>query len=540
MRTNLPVTGRELPLADARTIVSTTDLQGRITYANPYFVEISGFELSELIGAPQNIVRHPDMPAEAFADLWAAIKQGDPWTGIVKNRCKNGDHYWVKANVTPIVEDGKAVGYMSVRTKPSREEVSSAAGLYEQMRRGDCPFRLASGKLVRRGWRGRVDALCRPSLQARSTLMCGTILAASLLLAARGGSSWEIGVSLVPGLLSILLWVGIQAQMLAPLRRGTSLAMKLAGGDMTSQRGDIPDNEAGRLLAGLHQVSINLQSVIGDVRANFDHMRLAAGELAQGNLDLSGRTESQASSLEETAASMEELSRSVEDNSRHLAQADQLADQAVGVAGEGSAAVGRMLASMDSVSASSREILEIIGLIEGIAFQTNILALNAAVEAARAGEHGRGFAVVANEVRNLAARCSTSAKEVAQRVHASIENVDASMALSRTVDEQVHAVAASIGSVKQVMAEISRAAQEQALGIGQVNAAVAQLDDLTQQNAALVEEAAAATSSVATQTDGIADALAVFKLAASRAAPPARPLASAGRLASHAASLALG
>lgn len=512
MRTNLPVTNREVRLADGKTIVSTTDLKGRITYANPYFVEISGFTLDELIGAPQNIVRHPDMPSEAFADLWRSIRAGEPWTGLIKNRCKNGDFYWVRANVTPVFEHGKAVGYLSVRTKPAAAEVAAAEALYARMRGVGGGLRLARGKPVRTGWRGRLDAWLRFGLGARMSLMCGVLLAVSALQAAGVGGGWHTLLAAVPAVLAVLMWLTVQRGILAPLRRATQLGMRLAGGDLTAQRDAAADDEVGALLAALTQVGINLQSVIGDIRSNFEQMQFGTSEIARGNMDLSGRTESQASSLEQTAASMEELSRSVEDNSQALARAGALSGRAAEAAERGSASVDQMLASMDAVTSSSRQVLDIVGIIEAIAFQTNILALNAAVEAARAGEHGRGFAVVASEVRGLAGRCSASAKDVAQLVQASIGNADAGVRTSQAVGEQVREIAAVIGDVKQMMEGISVAASEQARGIAQVNAAVAHLDGLTQQNAALVEEAAAATASVVDQADSIADALAMFKV----------------------------
>lgn len=523
MRTNLPVTNHEVQLIDGKTIVSTTDLKGRITYANPYFVEISGFERAELIGAPQNIVRHPDMPEEAFADLWGTIKSGNPWTGLVKNRCKNGDYYWVKANVTPVVENGNPVGYMSVRTKPTREEIAAATALYARMRGGTCDVRLANGRVVRQGIGGRLRAWAHPGLSARMSLLCGATLAASLVQALLSVPGWHAALAGLPAVLAVLTWLTVRRGVLAPLRRATRMGMRLAGGDLAPERGDVPDNEVGALIAALRQVSINLQSVIGDIRSNFEQVQTAATEIAKGNMDLSSRTESQASNLEQTAASMEELSRSIEDNTQSLAQANVLSGQAEGAAQRGSASVHEMLVSMDGVAGSSRQILDIVGMIESIAFQTNILALNAAVEAARAGDQGRGFAVVANEVRALAGRCSASAKDVAQLVRVSIDNVDAGVRTSHTVGEQVREIAAAIGNVREVVDSISTAAREQARGIAQVNAAVAHLDGLTQQNAALVEQAAATTASAVEQADGIADALAVFKITGPAAAHAPAP-----------------
>lgn len=516
-------------LAAERTIVSTTDLKGRITYANPYFVEVSGFGLDEIIGAPQNIVRHPDMPEEAFADLWATIKRGRPWTGMVKNRCKNGDFYWVMANVTPVLENGQPVGYMSVRTRPSRQEVAAAERLYQAMRDKRADVVLRQGQLVRTGLRGRLDALARMRIATQATLLAAVSTGGAVALAAGAGSAWQVGLAALVGLSGLLSWLLVQRRILRPLRGATEASLRLAGGDMGAQHCPASDSEMGRLVSALRQVGINLRSVIGDVRTNFGQMRIATAEIAQGNMDLSGRTETQASNLQETAASVEQLSRSVEDNTQHLVKASALAGKAVDTAAQGQASVDAMLASMDAVASSSRQILDIIGIIESIAFQTNILALNAAVEAARAGEQGRGFAVVASEVRNLAARCSASAKDVAQLVNTSIGKVDEGVRISRVVGDQVHQVTAAIGDVRQTMHDIAIAAQEQTRGIAQVNAAVARLDGLTQQNAALVEQAAAATSSLAEQTNGIADALAVFKLEDASAAAPGQRVAPQAR-----------
>jgi aerotaxis receptor len=546
MRLNMPITTTCYNISDKETIVSTTDLQGNITYANPYFVEVSGFTLDELIGSPQNIVRHPDMPVEAFADLWHTIGQGLPWSGMVKNRCKNGDYYWVVANVTPIVEDGKAVGFMSVRTKPSQVQVDAAARLYASFKAGN-PQRLAllHGAPTRTDLWTRLRRRARVSIGTRIaasvTLMVGTLAALGLTLTfplADAGVRQALQcLTLLAVLVGVHFWYMLAASVLAPLRAALAASRIMAGGDLTGTIPSTRDDEVGQLLRVLSQLRVNLRSIVGDVRSNSHQIGISTREIATGNMDLSGRTESQASALEETASSMEELASTVLQNAGNAEQARRMADDAAQVAGVGDHVVTEVIDTMAAISAASKKIIDIIGIIEGIAFQTNILALNAAVEAARAGEQGRGFAVVAAEVRNLAQRSATAAKEIKQLIDVSIEKVDAGSVLAARAGTTMQEIIVSVGKVNQVMGEISEASREQSAGIAQVNDAVTQMDEVTQQNAALVEQAAAAAASLNEQADNLNAALRVFKLdSRARQAP-------AGTRTSHAQSapqLALG
>jgi methyl-accepting chemotaxis protein len=305
----------------------------------------------------------------------------------------------------------------------------------------------------------------------------------------------------------------ITRSITGPLKFAVSVAQKVAGGELTSQVKVEGKDETSELLQALKDMNDSLVTTVGQVRASTDTITTASHEIASGNADLSARTESQASSLEETASSMEELTSTVKQNADNARQANQLAVSASSIAEKGGSVVSQVVDTMGSIKESSARIVDIIGVIDGIAFQTNILALNAAVEAARAGEQGRGFAVVASEVRNLAQRSAGAAKEIKALIDDSVQKVDTG---GRLVDEAGQTMGLIVTSIKQVadiMGEITAATLEQSHGIEEVNQAITQMDEMTQQNAALVEEAAAAAESMQEQADKLASAVAIFKLA---------------------------
>ncbi|WP_374046110.1 methyl-accepting chemotaxis protein [Massilia sp. R2A-15] len=326
---------------------------------------------------------------------------------------------------------------------------------------------------------------------------------------------------------SWLLTVGITR----PIRQAVELAETVAGGDLTRTIGASGKDETAALLRALGHMNDSLVKIVSEVRGGTDAIATASGEISAGNHDLSARTEQQASSLEETAASMEELTSTVKQNADNARQANQLSITASDYAAQGGAVVGQVIVTMGSINESARKIVDIIGVIDGIAFQTNILALNAAVEAARAGEQGRGFAVVASEVRTLAQRSAAAAKEIKTLIGDSVEKVDAGAKLVDQAGATMDQVVSSIRRVTDIVSEIALASQEQTDGIEQVNQAIGQMDQVTQQNAALVEESAAAAESMQEQAGKLAQVVGVFKLDRStgktepmlRAAAPARP-----------------
>jgi methyl-accepting chemotaxis protein len=893
MRMNTPVTNVEYELREDSAIVSKTDIRGVITYVNADFIEASGYTEKELIGQPHNLVRHPDMPEEAFADLWNTLKQGKPWTGIVKNRRKNGDHYWVVANATPIYENGSLVGYMSARSKPSREIIEAHAAAYRLFKEGkQGKLYVKEGKAVKDSPLQKLNVLARMTVRARLLALIGFM---SVLLAVVGttgllgmrntmddadatfehstkplisvfritdlinnnnillmdsmlgrgadaikenlgeyaknsaeidrligtlkkdgqgnggkaqleqfaaayaasvksgyglevealragdtkeaarldagptakldeqfkatadklvnyyigsqeaadrdaeasfGMEWKTLLAVIVGGIVLAFAIGLalirtivnslafaatqlseiaqgryfnkidvarddeigklmyamksmqirmgfevsdakrtaneamrvkvaldnvgtsvmiadknrniiylnksvnemlskvegdlrkvmpnfsvadlmgsnmdvfhktpahQQQLLANLNGTYRTEIKVAGhtfalaacsvvndegerlgsaiewkdrtaevaveqeiagivraaaeGDF-SQRINLDDKEGffkqiGEGMNGLMQTSATsldevvrvlgalakgdltetitneyhgtfgqlkddsnttveqLTEVISRIKEAADTINTASKEIASGNTDLSQRTEEQASSLEETAASMEELTSTVKQNAENAKQANQLAAGASDIALRGGEVVGKVVQTMSSISESSKKIVDIISVIDGIAFQTNILALNAAVEAARAGEQGRGFAVVASEVRNLAQRSAAAAKEIKTLINDSVDKVAVGTDLADKAGKTMDEVVNSVRRVTDIMAEISAASVEQSSGIEQVNQAITQMDDVTQQNAALVEQAAAAAESLEEQAQELSKLISTFRL----------------------------
>jgi methyl-accepting chemotaxis protein len=333
-------------------------------------------------------------------------------------------------------------------------------------------------------------------------------------------------VALVIGVVAAL---AITRSITGPVQRASAAVSAVAGGDLTQRLHSSSRDELGQLLSNLDDMTQNLARMVAGVRQGCDQLNVAAAEIAQGNADLSARTESQASSLEETAASVEQMAAQIKANADNARQADQLANHASEVAGAGGVAVGEVVTTMDAISASSRKISDIIGTIDGIAFQTNILALNAAVEAARAGEQGRGFAVVAGEVRLLAQRSAEAAKEIKSLIGDSVSKVESGSTQVLAARETIGQMVNEVRKVTDLVGEITVSSREQSEGVGQINAAVSQLDQATQQNAALVEQTAAAAESMRMQTAKLTEAVAAFRVdaglaaAAPRSAPKPAP-----------------
>ncbi|KPF68167.1 chemotaxis protein [beta proteobacterium AAP99] len=520
MRENLPVTQTEYALQDGEMLVSTTDVHSVITHCNAAFERASGYSCAELIGQPHNMIRHPDMPREAFRDMWATLKEGRPWSAIVKNRRKNGDHYWVQANVTPMMEHGQISGYLSVRTTPSREQVREAEALYARMRTEEHENRqslaLHRGQVWPRGWRGSLLRALRLGASGRISLAMFSValLGIGLDLAPGAHTGWMpwIHAGVLLAATGLIAWF-VHRTLTLPLRQMVTHANRLAACDLASAIPTQGNTELGRMARALNQMRVNLRAVVSDVRRQVAELDECALEISHGGQDLSRRTESQASALQQTATSMEQIIGSVRANAQHAAQASAMSVESSTAAQRGSDAVSGVVDTMDRIADSSRKVADIIQVIDGIAFQTNLLALNAAVEAARAGSQGRGFAVVAGEVRALARRTSEAAREIKQLISQSVDQIEAGNTQVRHAGHTVAAIIESVQRADALVQTITRSSAEQTEGIAQVNAAVSDLDGMTQQNAALVEQSAAAAMDLQRRAESLKLAVGVFRMA---------------------------
>lgn len=514
MRKNLPVTQNLYTFPGDQTLISITDLQGNITYCNSNFINVSGFTSEELLGQPHNIVRHPDMPQETFRDMWATIKSGLPWTALVKNRSKNGDYYWVRANVTPVRDGDNTVGFLSVRSRAPDEEITAAERLYATMRqeaeRGRRRHTLHRGQVIRRTLTGRITRWLNPGLRGHIVLISVAAAGGPLLAQFGGAPLWGTAATSA-GCAVVSAWL-LMRQTVTPLRQVVGVANLMAGGDLTrlvpvSGRGEIA-----QIQLALAQLNVSVRTVVRDVRHEVANLLGGTQEIANGNKDMAARTEAQAGSLEQTASTMEQIYRTIQQttqlanggaqHARHTAEAVLRSDDAV----------QSVVNTMQAIEESSRRIQDIIQVIEGVAFQTSILALNAAVEAARAGEKGKGFAVVATEIQALAQRTSGAAKEVRALIEESGARVDEGSQRAAEALSRMQEVTDAVSQVSAMLEQINTAAHEQSIGVGQVNDEISSLDTITQQNTTMVDDLASAANALNRQVALVHNTIRVFRL----------------------------
>jgi aerotaxis receptor len=523
----LPVYDNEWVLDDDQYLISRTDVDGNIVYANPAFVEVSGFTLQELIQSPHNIVRHPDMPPQAFADLWDTLRDGESWLGLVKNRRKDGGYYWVLANASPVLEHGQVVGYSSVRVKPTDAQIEQAESVYAGMLEGRARgWGLRQGRIVPTGLRRIPAMLAAPFTGGLRNRMMRNSLLSAVLLGAVGGvalnrlwaglsRSEAIGsISLLAAFALAILVSGwrLYRSVALPVRDAVDIARQVAAGNLSTGNSVMADDEVGSLMFSLDVMRKSLIGIAQDVFHGIHGTSQASARIASGNEALAGRTDEQASSLQRTATAMQALTVTVSQNAESARRANALADSSVAVAERGGSAVGEVAHTMQGISESSKRISDFVNIIEGIAFQTNILALNAAVEAARAGESGKSFAVVAAEVRVLAQKSSQAAKEIKAVIDESVERVlegSAQVELAgATMDEMV----ASVRGVTSMIGEIMLASEQQSSGIAEVDRAIAHIDSSTNENMSLVSELSGAVGDLGAQARNLYEAITVFRV----------------------------
>jgi PAS domain S-box len=479
------VSQREYALDEQTTLMSTSDLNSYVTHVNDAFIQVSGYSIEEISGQPHNLVRHPDMPKAAFADMWYTLKQGEPWSAIVKNRRKNGDHYWVRANAIPMVRQGKITGYMSIRTQATPEEIAVTEPLYQALKAGKGSKRLYKGMVISTRWWGKMSAMplrwrVRSIMAALCCVLAGALYATH--------APW-VTLALA-AFLMILGTAAFEWQIVRPVENVARQALNVATGARNSVQHLKRSDELGLILRSVGQLGLICRWLINDVSSQVTSVSQGSDTLAKGNDDLNERTRQTVVNVQQTVATMSEMTASVQSNSQTAAAADKLSIAASGAAEKGGQAMQGVVKTMDEIADSTQRIGSITTLINDIAFQTNILALNAAVEAARAGDQGKGFAVVAGEVRHLASRSANAANDIRKLIDASASKVLSGSDQVHAAGRMMEDILAQVQNVTELIAQISQSTSEQADGLSDITRAVAELDSITQKNAGLVAESA--------------------------------------------------
>ncbi|MER1969018.1 methyl-accepting chemotaxis protein [Castellaniella sp. GW247-6E4] len=518
MRINLPISNQEYPFPSGATLVSVTDAKGRILYCNNMFADVSGFTMSELSGQPHNLIRHPDVPEEVFRDLWHTIQGSRPWSAVLKNRRKDGSHYWVVANVTPLSDDGTPTGYMSVRTEATPEQIDAAERLYARMRREKEEGRritvFKNGRILRSTFWGRVSERLRPDLSARLllSLMLLTIVSGSTTWWARHSSISIIWGMLACAVAAMITWSIMRRWFVVPLDALILGANRIAACDLTQAVPRDRNDRFGELQAALSQVGVNILSIVRDARDQNIQIFSGMGSMANGNKELAHRTEGQAASLQQTATALEQITSAASSTAESARKAATTSTDAVSITEHSATSVNDLGHTMESIRDASERILDIIKTIDSIAFQTNILALNAAVEAARAGDAGKGFAVVASEVRALAQRTSTAAGEISEIITDVRARISQGYEKSGAALESMQKAVSSIRSVHTAVIGIDQAVAEQLTGISQINSAVGSLDDATRENVKFATTMTNVTSELERLAKAAAETVHVFRI----------------------------
>ncbi|MCG8487602.1 MAG: methyl-accepting chemotaxis protein [Chromatiales bacterium] len=521
MKINHPVSNREKEVQQQHNILSTTDLKGAITYVNQDFVEISGFSDGELCGHNHNVVRHPDMPPVAFESLWDTVKAGYPWMGIVKNRCKNGDHYWVDAFVMPILKGGETFEYQSVRYQPKREWIERAERIYQ---------RLQQGKGFKSGLLGRIGL--------RQKLILGNLLALlpALLL---GMSTQSDALGLVGFAVTGLLMIGVNALIMHPLQKLVSQASEVYDQPVMRQVYTGRDDEFGQIQLALKMQSSQINAIVGRLSdttsklSNLAHVNYGTSVQANQGVEQQQQELSMvATAMTQMVATVQEIARNTvlaaeatRSGQKKTVSGQDVVQQTVDSINALSADVQQAAGVIDRLSKQSADIVRVLDVIKDIAEQTNLLALNAAIEAARAGENGRGFAVVADEVRNLASRTTQSAKEIEEMIERlqsgssqavgvmeqSCSQAESCVTLAGQAGAALQSISGVIDSITDMNHHIATASEEQSSVAEEINQNIVNINQVADSTSEGAHKSVRATEEMAEAIERLDNLVLQFK-----------------------------